>query len=111
MTLPLIMAGRPVRYILTTLCNHGEHGDFQAFPAVRLELDVLDLGRRLAHSGAERVRAGGGRLAFDWRGAAVTVFAGGRILLEGVRPDRQAAAAEAISGFLACAAPDAVAQA
>ncbi len=97
MKVPAVIAGSEVTFLLTTLCNHGAYGDYQAFPTRPLALDVLALGRNWKAAGAEKVRTDGQRLALDWHGVAVTLFPSGRIVLEHVVPDRTAAAAEVLT--------------
>jgi hypothetical protein len=100
MKAPVTVSGSAVTYLLTTLCNHGEYGDYQAFPASPLALDLVAVGQRLKAAGAGSVRTNGQRLAFEWSGVAVTLFSAGRIILEHVVPDRQAAAAGILKAVL-----------
>jgi len=94
MNIDLQIQGHATRYVLLKLCARGGRGDYQAFPTVPLGCDVATCGRRLVRLGVEAPRTNGERLVFDWRGAKMTMFKSGRILLEGVAPDRAATAAE-----------------
>lgn len=93
MRITVRMQDRDVTFGVTTLCNHGDHGDYQATPLQVVAFDPATLETRLRDAGATRVAVHGRRVILEWRGALVTVFPSGRVLLERVVPDRQSHAA------------------
>ncbi len=101
MTREVSVRGRKVTFLITTLCSYGTTGDFEAIPTENLQLDAAELGRRLKDEGCGPVRTHGRRLVLSLGGAELMVFETGRIILERVSPDSQAAAADLVARLMA----------
>lgn len=100
MKIKINVLGTSQLYCVLTLCSYGDSGDFEAFPTAPLEIAPIKFAESLKAAGCSRVRYNESRIVLEYEEAEITVFQSGRMILEGVSPSKQKAAAGLIQKLM-----------
>ncbi len=81
----ITIARHEVQYYSTNLCSHGDVGDYELFPAEKLEINIKEIVER--YRDRTTIRWSSLAAQFSLKDVKVSLYAEGRVILEGIKPD------------------------